>query len=138
MHAGRKARMRRLSYEWLDGLREIVIDSNRCPLAFSEFTLKEFERDKEGNWIDDIPDGNDHSKWIAIHLEWNGQLRQMRSCPEKAQVARLADASQLRISTLFLRAKSPRRNGGRTWVFYKNWSLRLGSACAPPASPRPT
>ena len=45
----------------LAGFREIVIDNKRCPLTFSEFTLKEFERDKEGNWIDDIPDGNDHS-----------------------------------------------------------------------------
>lgn len=53
--------VRRLSYEWLAGLREIVIDPKRCPLTFSEFTLKEFERDKEGNWIDEIPDGNDHS-----------------------------------------------------------------------------
>ena len=61
MHAARKARMRRLSYEWLAGLREIVIDPERCPLTFSEFTLKEFEKDKEGNWIDEIPDGNDHS-----------------------------------------------------------------------------
>ena len=33
----------------------------RCPLTFAEFTLKEFEKDKEGNWIDEIPDGNDHS-----------------------------------------------------------------------------
>ena len=57
----RKARMRRLSYEWLAGLREIVIDPDRCSLTFTEFTLKEFARDKEGNWIDDIPDGNDHS-----------------------------------------------------------------------------
>ena len=61
VHAARKARMRRLSYERLAGLREIVIDSDRRPLTFAEFTLKEFERDKEGNWIDDIPDGNDHS-----------------------------------------------------------------------------
>ena len=53
--------MRRVPYEWLAGLREIVIDSKRCPLTFSEFTLKEFERDKEGNWIDEIPEGNDHS-----------------------------------------------------------------------------
>ena len=59
--------MRRLSYEWLDGLREIVIDSNRCPLAFSEFTLKEFERDKEGDWTDDIPDGQDHVKCVTTH-----------------------------------------------------------------------
>ena len=43
------------------GLRGIVIEPKRCLLTFSEFTLKEFERDKEGNWIDDIPDGNDHS-----------------------------------------------------------------------------
>ena len=43
------------------GLREIVIDSRRCPLNFSEFTLKELERDKEGSWINDIPDGNDRS-----------------------------------------------------------------------------
>ena len=60
VHAARKARMRRLSYEWLAGLREIVIDPDRCPLTFTEFTLKEFERDKEGNWIDEISDGNDH------------------------------------------------------------------------------
>ena len=26
--------------------------------AFAGSTLKEFARDKEGNWIDDIPDGN--------------------------------------------------------------------------------
>ena len=61
IHAARKARMRRLSYEWLAGLREIIIDSQRCPLTFTEFSLKEFERDREGNWIDEIPDGNDHS-----------------------------------------------------------------------------
>ena len=61
VHAARKARMRRISYEWLAGLREIVIDSERYPLTFSEFSLKEFERDKEGNWTDKIPDGNDYS-----------------------------------------------------------------------------
>lgn len=60
-HPARKARMRRLSYEWLAGLREIVIDPARCPLAFEEFSLKEFERDRDGRWIDEIPDGNDHS-----------------------------------------------------------------------------
>ena len=45
-----------------DGLCDAdIIDSQRCPLTFNEFTLKEFERDKEERWIDDIPDGNDHS-----------------------------------------------------------------------------
>ena len=57
----RKARMRRLSYEWLAGLREIVIDPERAPLAYEEFTLKEYARDRDGAWLDDIPDGNDHS-----------------------------------------------------------------------------
>ncbi len=57
----RKSSMRRLSYEWLAGLREIVIDPVRCPLAYEEFRLKEFERDRDGTWVDEIPDGNDHS-----------------------------------------------------------------------------
>lgn len=48
-------------YEWLAGLREIVIDSERCLLTFAEFTLKEYMRDKNGAWIDEMPDGNDHS-----------------------------------------------------------------------------
>lgn len=57
----RKSNMRRLSYEWLAGLREIVIDPVRCPLTLEEFRLKEYARDRDGTWIDDIPDGNDHS-----------------------------------------------------------------------------
>lgn len=61
IRTARKSNMRRLSYEWLAGLREIVIDPVRCPLAYEEFRLKEFERDRDGTWIDEIPDGNDHS-----------------------------------------------------------------------------
>ena len=56
----RKSNMRRLSYEWLAGLREIVIDPVRCPLAYEEFRLKEVERDRDGTCVDEIPDGNDH------------------------------------------------------------------------------
>lgn len=56
-----KSNMRRLSYEWLTGLREIVIDPMRCPLTLEEFRLKEYARDRDGTWTDDIPDGNDHS-----------------------------------------------------------------------------
>lgn len=51
--------MRRLSYEWLAGLREICIDLKRAPLAYEELRLKEYDRD--GTWLDDIPDGNDRS-----------------------------------------------------------------------------
>ena len=57
----RKSNMPRLSYEWLAGLREIVIDPERAPLAYEEFRLKEYDRDRDGTWLDDIPDGNDHS-----------------------------------------------------------------------------
>lgn len=56
-----KGNMRRVSYQWLSGLREIVIDPVRAPHAFEEFTLCEFARDKQGNWLDDYEDGNDHS-----------------------------------------------------------------------------
>lgn len=61
VHPARKARMRRISYDWLAGLREIVIDPARCPRTFEEFTCKEFLRDRDGRWIDEIPDGDDHS-----------------------------------------------------------------------------
>ena len=57
----RKGGMRKLSYQWLQGLREIVIDPVRCPLTFEEFSLKEYEKDRNDQWIDEIPDGNDHS-----------------------------------------------------------------------------
>lgn len=33
----------------------------KCQLTFSEFTLKEFKKDKGSNWIDEIPDSKDHS-----------------------------------------------------------------------------
>ena len=56
-----KGNMRKASYQWLAGLREIAIDPVRCPRTFKEFSLCEYERDREGNWVDDYPDGNDHS-----------------------------------------------------------------------------
>ena len=56
-----KGRMRKLSYEWLANLREIVIDSERCSLTFAEFVNKEYLRDRDGNWLDEIPDGQDQS-----------------------------------------------------------------------------
>lgn len=31
------------------------------PLTFEEFAMKEYERDRDGNWLDIIPDGDDHS-----------------------------------------------------------------------------
>jgi phage terminase large subunit len=56
----RKGRMRKLSYEWLANLREIVIDSERCLLTYAELVNKAYLRDREGNWLDEISDGQDH------------------------------------------------------------------------------
>lgn len=61
MRCGWEPGERQLSYEWLAGLREICIDQKRAPLAYEEFRLKEYDRDRDGTWLDDIPDGNDHS-----------------------------------------------------------------------------
>ena len=70
--------MRRLSYEWLAGLREIVIDPVRCPLAYEEFRLKEFERDRDGTWVDEMPDGNDHSIDAVRYVVMDDVLRGRR------------------------------------------------------------
>ena len=56
-----KGGMRKRSYEWLAGLREIAIDPARCPLTYEEFRLCEYAKDRAGNWVDDYQDGNDHS-----------------------------------------------------------------------------
>lgn len=71
----RKARMRRLSYEWLAGLREIVIDPVRCPLTLEEFRMKEYRRERDGTWSDDIPDGADHSIDAVRYAVMDGVLR---------------------------------------------------------------
>lgn len=42
-------------------MRKIVIDPVRCPLAYEELRLKEFERNHDGTWADEISDGNDQS-----------------------------------------------------------------------------
>lgn len=60
-HPARKGGMRKESYLWLAGLREIVIDPIRCPLTFEEFSLCEYKKDSDQNWIEDFNDGNDHS-----------------------------------------------------------------------------
>ena len=57
--AGAQGQHKAALHEWQAGLREICIDPERAQLAYEEFRLKEYDRD--GTWLDDIPDGNDHS-----------------------------------------------------------------------------
>ena len=48
------------SMKWLQSLRQIIIDSARCPDTYREFTEYEHERDKDGNVVDGYPDANNH------------------------------------------------------------------------------
>lgn len=45
---------------WLQNLAEIVIDKERTPNAHREFTLYEYDHDREGNFISSYPDKNNH------------------------------------------------------------------------------
>lgn len=49
------------SIKWLQGLREIVIDNERCPATAEEFLSYEYERDKDGEIISEYPDANNHA-----------------------------------------------------------------------------
>lgn len=51
----------RYGIKWLQGLRHIYIDKNRCPETYYEFVNYEYERDKDGNFISAYPDENNHS-----------------------------------------------------------------------------
>lgn len=48
------------SIKWLQGLTEIVIDSNRCPKTAEEFLAYEYERTKAGEIISGYPDKKNH------------------------------------------------------------------------------
>lgn len=52
---------RRYSFKWLQSLKSIVIDPERCPETAVEFNTYEYERTKDDEIINSYPDGNDHS-----------------------------------------------------------------------------
>lgn len=51
----------RYGIKWLQGLNHIYIDRRRCPLTYKEFTHYEYEVDKDGKFISDYPDKDNHS-----------------------------------------------------------------------------
>lgn len=51
----------RYGIKWLQGLNHIYIDRRRCPKTYKEFTHYEYLQDKDGNFISDYPDENNHS-----------------------------------------------------------------------------
>lgn len=46
-------------------------------MASEKFRLKEFERDRDGTWVDEIPDGNDHSNDAVRYTMMGDVLRGM-------------------------------------------------------------
>lgn len=53
---------RESGYRYLtDEILEIIIDPMRCPNAAREFSQYELKKDKNGNYIANYPDGNDHA-----------------------------------------------------------------------------
>lgn len=50
----------RYSIKWLQSLNAIVVDKNRCPNAYKEFTECEYEHTKTGEVTSNIPDANNH------------------------------------------------------------------------------
>ena len=51
----------RYGIKWLQGLRHIYIDKQRCPETYYEFVNYEYERDRDGNFISAYPDADNHS-----------------------------------------------------------------------------
>ena len=51
----------RASMRWLQALREIIIDPARCPEAAKEFAQYEYERTRDGEFVDAYPDANNHA-----------------------------------------------------------------------------
>lgn len=51
----------RAGVKWLQSLNEIVIDPARCPHAAREFTRYEYERDRDGTPVDQLPDRDNHA-----------------------------------------------------------------------------
>jgi PBSX family phage terminase large subunit len=47
--------------QWLQWLDEIIIDPERCPQTYREFSSYELEKNKDGSFKDKAPDKNNHS-----------------------------------------------------------------------------
>ena len=48
------------SMKWLSGLAKIIIDPKRCPKTAEEFTIYEYDQDKDGNYISGYVDKDNH------------------------------------------------------------------------------
>jgi phage terminase large subunit len=51
----------RYSIKWLQSLKAIVIDNKRCPYTADEFLNYEHEMNKDGDYLSDFPDFDNHA-----------------------------------------------------------------------------
>jgi len=61
------------SMKWLQSLKAIVIDNERAPHTAGEFLDYEYEQDKDGNFISEYPDSDNHfidATRYATNLIW--------------------------------------------------------------------
>lgn len=63
--------------KWLQNLRRIYIDKNRCPNTYKEFIRYEYERNKEGQFISAYPDRNNHAI-DSVRYAMNDIMRNLR------------------------------------------------------------
>jgi len=63
-------------FKWLQGLKKIVIDPDRCPRAADEFTLYEYELDKRtGDVMIGYPDGQADHTMDAVRYAMESTFR---------------------------------------------------------------
>lgn len=63
--------------KWLSDRYKIYIDKKRCPNAYREFTMYEYDQDKHGNFISAYPKHDDHTidaVRYALRNEMNGEV----------------------------------------------------------------
>lgn len=67
---------RAAGFKWLQGLKKIVIDPDRCPHAADEFTLYEYELDKRtGDVMTGYPDGQPDHTMDAVRYAMESTFR---------------------------------------------------------------
>lgn len=69
--AGKGRGSLRYSLQWLAGLRAIVIDPARCPVAAREFSNYCYGADRDGRPLPDAPDRDNHTIDAARYALWS-------------------------------------------------------------------
>lgn len=67
---------------WMQSFNKIVIDNIKCPNTAREFSDFSFKKTRAGDFIDKIPDGDDHSidaTAYSLSLQWRDSLRRTQS-----------------------------------------------------------